>query len=181
MKKASYDQRIAQRTAKRRSSARLPFTRALRKLGFKRTDPDRDPLIYEQSRGVMKVTVQLWLDGKHRASNSVDGHHDKVPTDFTTLEAMNAAIEVEFAAAKAKMESDENRPEQIVDRHIRRSGRAADEGGPAMSEEFSDHEEWMELGGADETVARTLLERGSWTRVRIRRPRRHARVLRHVA
>jgi hypothetical protein len=109
VKRASYDKRIAQRNAKRRSSDRLPFTRALRKLGFKRTDPDRDPLIYEQSRGVMKVTVQLWLDGKHRASNSVDGHHDKVPTDFTALEAMSAAIEVEFAAAKAKMESDENK------------------------------------------------------------------------
>jgi hypothetical protein len=63
MRRASYDQRIAQRTAKRRSTARLPFARALRKLGFKRTDPDRDPLIYEQSRGVMKVTVQLWLEG----------------------------------------------------------------------------------------------------------------------
>jgi hypothetical protein len=109
MRRASYDQRIAQRTAKRRSTARLPFARELRKLGFKRTDPDRDPLTYEQSRGVMKVDVQLWLQGSHRASSSVDGHHDKLPTDFTTLEGMRAAIEVEFTAAKVKMDSDENK------------------------------------------------------------------------
>jgi hypothetical protein len=96
-------------TAKRRSSARVPFASALRKLGFKRTDPDRDPLTYEQSRGVMKVDVQLWLDGGHRASSSVDGHHDKTPTDFTTLEEMHAAIEIEFAAAWAKMDSDKNK------------------------------------------------------------------------
>lgn len=87
-----------------RDMSRTPFTRYLAKLGFKRVDSTKDPLIYEMAdwgtRG-RRVDVQLWRDGGHRASNVIgtDETHwreSTVPTNFSTVAEMDDAIAHEW-------------------------------------------------------------------------------------
>jgi hypothetical protein len=82
-----------------------PFAAALRKLGF------RKEWAYRATAGCPAVTqyhklipgtertvhVQLWGDGRHRASHGVAGHEITKPTDFRTVEQMRTAVAFEEA------------------------------------------------------------------------------------
>lgn len=79
-----------------RDTSRVPFALKLRALGFDREDNDRDPLTYRKKIGDRFVNVQLWKDGRHRASNYLIGRGETtLPTNFTTIEGMLIAIETE--------------------------------------------------------------------------------------
>jgi hypothetical protein len=84
------------------NTERLPFTRRLKALGFYRQDTGRDPLVYLKDMGHRRLDVQLWRDGKHRASHWMlfpgdhrRGHQCTLPTDFATIEQMDAALKAE--------------------------------------------------------------------------------------
>jgi len=74
-------------------------TRMLRKLGFKRTYFSRaggcSTAIYKKELSDRVIDVQLWGDGKHRATHWVRGGQNTHPTDFVTIEQMVDAIEHE--------------------------------------------------------------------------------------
>lgn len=84
------------------------FCAALRKDGFTMLYRDRSGgctvTEFEKRSTDRKVSVQLWGDGKHRASHMRRINNDDrrwcgktEPTDFTTLDGMSAAITFEFA------------------------------------------------------------------------------------
>lgn len=79
----------------------VPFQKRLRELGYKRKFADKDVQTYEkQETPIRRVDVQLWFDGKHRASHffrrkeyeSMCTH----PTEFETVEGMERAIKREL-------------------------------------------------------------------------------------
>lgn len=78
------------------------FYKVLRELGFKRMHRDKDTVTYERrfDNGV-QVDVQIWADGKHRASNmhpSLSGPYAKMdshPSGFQSIEGMRRAITFE--------------------------------------------------------------------------------------
>lgn len=80
------------------------FYKVLRQMGFKRKYRGyglSSPHVYEKEFSDRTVDVQLWVDGKHRASNMHDtpygkrGQMDTYPTDFKTVDGMIRAIEFE--------------------------------------------------------------------------------------
>lgn len=85
---------------------RGPFARMLRSLGFERRTSSREPIFFELDAGYRRVTVQLWKDGRHRAShmllNPLDprlGRGSTFPTEFTTVDGLLAAIVRELSRA----------------------------------------------------------------------------------
>jgi hypothetical protein len=84
-------------------TSRLPLTRALRRLGFKRQDQIKDPLIYVKKVRCRALELQLWKAGGHRVSHFVcyGPRHARrrmstPPTAFATVPEMEAAIEHEL-------------------------------------------------------------------------------------
>ena len=68
------------------------FYKPLRELGFTRSSAG-DPIIYERHmNGGRLVSVQLWRDGKHRASHRINGHGTTLPSDFQTVSEMLGAV-----------------------------------------------------------------------------------------
>ena len=80
-----------------RNVTRVPFTKALRKQGFKRIDAVRDPLIYHKTVGDRKICIQLWMDGNHTASHYLNSVMSTQPTKFKTVNEMYFAIAEELA------------------------------------------------------------------------------------
>ena len=83
--------------------SRTILAHALRREGFVRDGADRDPLLYVARIDGRQVDVQLWSDGKHRASNALRVEGDDncwrwstPPTPFETLDEMRAALEHEW-------------------------------------------------------------------------------------
>ena len=75
--------------------------RALRRLGFKRTDLCRSKVngrlaTYEMTHADRKLKVQLWEDGGHRVSHALKGREVTTPTNFRTVEEMGTAINREW-------------------------------------------------------------------------------------
>ncbi len=77
------------------ASARQPFQKTLRKMGFKRESAFFDTIIYTKSVGDVRVEVQLWRDGQHRACHFYRSSSDTVPSSFSTLDGMVKAVEFE--------------------------------------------------------------------------------------
>lgn len=79
---------------KKRDTSRLPFARELARVGFERErHKGCDPLIYEWDIGNgRRVDVQLWKDGNHRVSHSIQGCWATSPTSFKTIAQMHEAI-----------------------------------------------------------------------------------------
>jgi hypothetical protein len=75
---------------------RRPFVRELEAQGFVRDGNSRDPLMLVKTVGEREVTVQLWKDGKHRASHMLGGRGSTRPTEFWSVEGMKAAVEREL-------------------------------------------------------------------------------------
>lgn len=69
----------------------------IEELGFKRVDFDvSDPEIYAKHLdNGRSLSLQLWSDGNHRVSHWIGGRMTTIPTDFTDLDGMIRAIEVE--------------------------------------------------------------------------------------
>lgn len=81
-----------------------PFTTVLRKQGFEFHFRDRSGgnscTQFTKRQGDRQLRVQLWGDGKHRVSHGIYGKHGlretTLPTDFSTVAEMIAAIEHEW-------------------------------------------------------------------------------------
>ena len=76
------------------------FSTELRKMGFKKdyesTAGGEMCRIYEkQIDGRRRVNIQLWGDGGHRASHSIDGCESTLPSSFENINQMRVAIEHE--------------------------------------------------------------------------------------
>lgn len=73
--------------------------RALRRFGFKRLHRGRDrnnpdcQIYMKGDVNALAFELQLWGDGKHRVSNWSYGRMTHLPTDFRTVNQMEAAIE----------------------------------------------------------------------------------------
>lgn len=74
---------------------RVVFARALKELGFARDGSERDPLFYVLHDGDRRIEVQLWKDGRHRASHLLRGYGTTAPTNFINVPEMRKAIEHE--------------------------------------------------------------------------------------
>lgn len=78
-----------------RDTRLLPFCRELKRLGFQR-DPKwrhlRNPLLYVKVVGPRELDVQLWRDGRHRASHSLNGRMSTYPTEFAKVAQVRAAV-----------------------------------------------------------------------------------------
>jgi len=69
---------------------------ALRKAGFHKAYDSRAGgmrvVQFERTHGRRTLQVQLWDDGQHRATHSLDGVMDTAPTNFEGLTEMEKAI-----------------------------------------------------------------------------------------
>lgn len=79
-----------------------PFAPVLQRLGFKRIFRCRDCIEYQRVERNRRIEVQIWADGRHRASNSIDHKPPKewwyattLPTGFGTPDEMEIAISIE--------------------------------------------------------------------------------------
>lgn len=76
------------------------YSMALRKFGFSQSYDSRAGgmrvVEFERTQGRRTLRVQLWDDGKHRASHSLDGRADTEPTGFEGLTEMEKAIRHEM-------------------------------------------------------------------------------------
>ena len=91
---------------------RQPLQKVLRDLGFKREFAYNDVVSYRLILIDRYVTVQLWSDGRHRASHMYYGEGNAgkgigssrvCPTDFTTVEGMRVAIRYESTRNPRKL------------------------------------------------------------------------------
>lgn len=77
-----------------------PYTDALRKLGGWEADGDNRVggcrvVTFKKTIGLRQLRLQLWGDRNHRVSHAYAGSETTHPTEFTSVETMLAAIEVE--------------------------------------------------------------------------------------
>lgn len=76
------------------------YSMALRKFGFSQSYDSRAGgmrvVQFERTQGRRTLQVQLWDDGKHRATHSLDGIMDTAPTNFEGLTEMERAIRIEM-------------------------------------------------------------------------------------
>lgn len=80
--------------------SRRPFILALRRAGFAKTLDSRAggcrvAIFEKQVDERRRIYVQLWGDGRHRASHGIGGRETTRPTRFTTIDGMHAAIQCE--------------------------------------------------------------------------------------
>ena len=91
------------------------FYAKLRELGFKRVHrcrSDNDCHIYERDEGDrITIIVQLWPDGRHRASHMAGGRCKDRPSDFRLVSSMTGAVEAQVILAKAERASQGERDE----------------------------------------------------------------------
>lgn len=83
-------------TKKEIMDARSEMMSRLRRLGFTCVSSDRDVAIYAGTVLGVELEVQLWRDGRHRATHWRKYEHGKhqvtSPTNFTTMEGMISAL-----------------------------------------------------------------------------------------
>lgn len=90
------------------------FGPELRRLGFKREWRTRDAIQYTKTIGDRKIEVQLWCDGRHRASHFLGNRMSTAPTCFSNVGELAHVVEHELTRTDHPPPIDPRRPVMVL-------------------------------------------------------------------